>query len=673
VGKYPHLFAPIKIAGHTYKNRILCAPMLFGWYALNKGSAERVYKIVEDRAKGGIAEVVVGETPVNSSDAPDMLFASMEVDYTKYKGRGFDAYKRYADIIKKYDTIALIEIFHAGHAKNTLPFGDRVNPWGPMGFVRPDGVTVEAFDAKKMHKVRDDFVTCSQFMQAAGFDGVLIHGGHGFLFTQFLSPSSNQRTDDYGGSLENRGRFPREILGDIKKNLGKNFIVEMRINGADLVEGGTTNKQTAEFCSTLDGLADIIHISSGFKSKGYETREFSSHYDPHGINVARAAVVKKATKIPVTVVGGINSPEFAEKIIADGKVDFVSLGRQLIADPEFPNKAKSGRADEIRRCLRCYHCYGASAFPFGHPVKPGAPPPMPTPAGMLDGVEHCTVNPRANKEVILESVPETKGSRKVLVVGGGPGGMQAAITAYDRGHKVTLVEKGSSLGGILYFTDTDAFKTDLKNFKDLLMREVGRRKIDVRLKTAATPDFISKYKADAVILAIGAAPAKPKIPGIDKALSALDVYKKDAKIGKKVVMVGGGLAGCETALHLADKGHEVTIVEMLNKLASEVGNMALAAIMDQVTQRKIITVRTEAKCIEITPHGIKIENAAKKTEVIPGDTVVCSLGMSAKRAEVEKLRAAAGKAAVFEVGDCVRGAKVFEAVSEGFMAAMKIT
>lgn len=671
VTKFPHLLSPIMIAGHKYPNRMLSSPMLFGWYILGKDSSDRMLKIFEDRAKGGLAEVVVGETPVNSSDAPDALFPDMVTDYTQHKGWIFDKYRQLAETIKKQNTNALIEIFHAGHDKRPLAFGEKVNPWGPMGFVRPDGVTVEAFDEKKMKKVRNDFVTCAQFMQAAGFDGVLIHGGHGFLFTQFLSPSMNRRTDDYGGNIFNRGRFPREILSDIKKNLGPNFIVELRINGADMVEGGTTVEQTAEFGSTLNGIVDIIHISSGFKSKGYETQEFSSHYDIHGINVERAAIVKKSTKVPVTVVGGINSPEFADKIIGEGKVDFVSLGRQLIADPEFAKKAASGRADEIRRCLRCYHCYGAGKMPGPPKGKPAGPPPMFTPGGMLNGVEHCTINPRANKEIIIDTMPKPAASRKVLVIGGGAGGMQAAITAFDRGHQVTLVEKDNSLGGILHFTDTDTFKVDLKNFKDLLVREVGKRKINVMLKTAATPEFISKFNPDVLILAIGASPVKPTIPGIEKAIPVLDVYKPGFKAGKKVIMVGGGLAGCETAIHLAEQGSQVTIVEMLDEIASEAGGMAIAALMDNIKKRKNITVRTGAKCIAISPSGVKIECGGNPEE-IKADSVVVSLGMSAKRDEVAKLKAAAGNATVVEIGDCVRGAKVYEAVSEGFMAAMNI-
>jgi 2,4-dienoyl-CoA reductase-like NADH-dependent reductase (Old Yellow Enzyme family)/thioredoxin reductase len=669
--KFPHLFSKIKIANHTYKNRILCAPQLFGFYALEKESAERVYKMVEDRAKGGAAEVIVGETPINYEDACDAMLPWIDTDYTKPGGPAYEAYKKYADIIKKHDSIALIEIFHSGI--NRVP-RNGINPWGPVAAVLPGGNRIEPFDTEKMKKVRDDFVTCSQFMKAAGYDGILIHGAHGYLFTQFLSPLINRRTDEYGGGIENRGRFPREIITDIRKNLGKDFIIELRVNGADIVEGGTTNEDVAAFCSTLEGLVDIIHVSVGIHSDSYNTHTFSSHYDPHGVNVERAANIKKKTKIPVTVVGGINSPEFAERIIAESKVDFVSLGRQLIADPDFANKAREGRESEIRRCIRCYHCYGTQPGP-GQKERTAAPPMfrISSLSALLDGVNYCTVNPRANNEVTIDKMPEPEGSRKVLVVGGGPGGMQAAVTAADRGHRVTLVEKENSLGGTLRFTDTDVHKVDLKNFKDLLVREVGRRKIEVLTGTEVTPAFIAKFKPDVLILAIGALPCTPNVLGLNTAMPVLDIYKNNAKIGKNVVMVGGGLAGCESALHLADTGHNIIIVEMLSTLASEIAGMPYDALTDQIKKRKNIIVKTGAKCIEITPHSVKVESSSGNVEVVKGDTVVYSLGMNAKRVDVEKMRAAASKATIFEVGDCIRGAKVFEATNEGFMAAMKIT
>jgi 2,4-dienoyl-CoA reductase-like NADH-dependent reductase (Old Yellow Enzyme family)/thioredoxin reductase len=669
MNKFEHLFEPKKIAGYTFKNRALCAPMVFGFVCLQE-NAEQIYRITEDKARGGVAEVVIGEMPVNLVDAAiaDHQFVK-DVDFERRSGPGFDAFRRYADIIKKYDCIASIEIFHAGQNRGVMGARwakPKTNSWGPVAFVHPNGVIVEAFDESRMKKVCRDFATCTDFMKTAGFDGVLIHGAHGYVFTQFLSPLINLRTDKYGGSIENRGRFPRAILKSIREAAGKDFIVELRIDGSENVPGGQSPDDTADFCNTLEGLVDIVHISGGRHLASYQTHTFSSHYDIHGVNVADAAYIKKKIRIPVTVVGGINSPEYAEQIIAEGKVDFVSLGRQLIADPDFVNKAREGRESEIRRCLRCYHCYGAWPGPR-----------------VIQGLNlerelvnnygwKCSINPVASNELQVDAMPKPQGPRKVLVAGGGPGGMQAAITAFDRGHNVILVDKGSSLGGTLNFTDNDPIKADLRNFKDLLIREVGKRNIKVLLNTEISPGYVKEFKPDALVLAIGASPCMPPIPGIETAFHALEAYKDGLSLGHTVIMVGGGLAGCETAIYLADRGHEIVLIELLDRLASETKAMQWDATFDQVNRRKNIKARTGLKCIEIAPNQVKVTDSSGKIEAIAGDAVVYSLGMDARRREVEAIRASAGNSLIFEVGDCLGAGHVYEAVTEGFSAAMKI-
>jgi NADPH-dependent 2,4-dienoyl-CoA reductase/sulfur reductase-like enzyme len=266
-------------------------------------------------------------------------------------------------------------------------------------------------------------------------------------------------------------------------------------------------------------------------------------------------------------------------------------------------------------------------------------------------------------------MPAPKASRNVLVVGGGVAGMQAAITAVERGHKVTLAEKSGRLGGILNFTDVDVNKTDLRNFKDLLVREVSRLKVDVRLNTEITPDDIKEMKTDAIILALGSSQLTPSIPGIESAIHAIDVYDSSSQVGKRVVMVGGGLVGCETGLHLAKTGHDVTVIEMLERLADESYAMYHEALMLEMKKYKV-TGKTGARCIEITPTGVRVEGEGGKQEFIAADTVAYALGMQANG--TAELRAAAGDIPVYEVGDCVRAAKVIDATEEGYMAAMKI-
>ena len=444
--QYQHLFRPLEINGHIMKNRIMCAPMVFGAVVQYPEAAPRAYRKMEAAAQGGAAKVCVGETSVNSTDAERMPFDP--IDFTSPSGRHFEAIAHYAGLIKKHGAVALIELFHAGGEKTPPP--GHPNPWGPTAFTRKDGQPVDEMDQAMMDKVCRDFATAALYMQTAGFDGVLVHAGHGWLFSQFLSPLWNKRTDRYGGSLENRARFPIAVFEAIRDAAGPAFLLEARISGRDGVAGGIEPDDVGRFVHMLEGLVDSVHISSGIYNDPVVTKQFSSMYAPHGCNVDMAAVVKSYTSMPVGVVGGINSPELAEEILAQGKADYVVMARQMIADPELPNKALAGREREIRRCIRCFKCFPGSPEAGYEGPDDGE--------SMMMKVGSCTINPKANLPVAIDDMPKPTGVRRVLVIGGGVAGMQAAITAADRGHRVTLVERSPALGGILKFTDVDLDK-----------------------------------------------------------------------------------------------------------------------------------------------------------------------------------------------------------------------
>jgi NADPH-dependent 2,4-dienoyl-CoA reductase/sulfur reductase-like enzyme len=380
-------------------------------------------------------------------------------------------------------------------------------------------------------------------------------------------------------------------------------------------------------------------------------------YAPHGCNVEYAAAIKRAVSTPVTVVGGINSPEMAEQIIAEGKADFVALGRQALADPEFPIKAQTGRADEIAPCLRC------GCFDPMIPKEGEVPPPH---------TFQCTVNPVCSKEYRMQQEPPAMSKKKVLVVGGGPGGMVAAITAAERGHYVTLVEKSDSLGGFLKFTDSDTYKDDLRRYKNSLIARISKLPIDVEFGLEADAAFIERENPDAVVVAVGAQPMVPKIPGIDgpNVLYAVNTYWEPEKVGRKVVMIGGGLVGCETALHLAALGKSVTVVEMLDQLAADsTGSHRIA--LEAMMKEHGLPARMKTKCVEIVSKGVRVLNENGAEEVIEADTVVYAVGMKASSDQAFVLSNAAPRQ-YFMVGDCLSPRKVKQAVHEGFHAAMDI-
>lgn len=671
--EFPNLLSPIQIGNYTYRNRIEAAPTLFSSLILVPKLSDRVMRMIEDRAKGGCASVVNGEISVNFDDslrpsvAGEGKFALLKVDFKNFDDPAFPLFQKNADVIKRHGTVAIAELSHFGIEKPLLE--DGILPLGPVAYTKEDGTPVRAFDKESMEKVAGDFADAAYWMKTAGFQGVFVHCGHGWMIGQFLSGRNNKRTDEYGGSIENRARFPLEILQTIRDRCGSDFLIEIRLSGEENLPGGITIDETVAFCKLLEGkgLVDLIHISAGHYYSPARSHEFSTIFTPHGLNADYAAAVKKAVGIPVAVVGGITTPETAERIIAEGKADIVSMGRQMIADPDFAKKTAEGRADEIRSCLRCCVCYPG---PTGeHKTDPKG--------RHLPGLGSCTINPYnvnsfSHHKVLPEDMPKPQGSRKVLIVGGGPGGMQAAIDAADRGHSVILADNADRLGGVLRLTDDDFYKKDLCDFKDLLVREVGKRNIDVRLNTHVTPEMVKETAPDALIIAIGAEPAIPPIPGVETAVNALDVYfNPDVTIGKKVIMIGGGLVGCEVGLELVHNGKEVTIIEMLERLVENfigIHRTSLLDRMDEVGIRSFVKTR----CREIKADGVLVEDENGKEAFIPADTVILAIGMKARTDEAQKLREAAGDIPIFEIGDCVRAAKVGEAVQEGYMAAMSI-
>ena len=666
-GQYPHLFTPMEIRGHLYRNRILTGPTLFAEFIFNREYGENTYRMCERRAAGGAASVTTGELTLGDHNVLSTFQTDLDID--RLSGPAFEAFCQYAERIKKHGAVAMLELCHEG--------GDPAD-----------------FSETRMSAVCDTLRRGAVFARACGFDGVLLHGGHGFLIQQFISPWTNHRTDDYGVSLENRAKFPKRVLSALREGLGEDGILELRLSAEDGVPDGLTIDETAAFCGMIDGMADILHISNGLKYKGNRTHTFTDAYDDHGYNIPCAAKVKAAVqKSKVAVIGGINDPQQCEEAIASGQVDFVILSRQAIADPDFPNKTKNGEADLIRRCIRCFNCYpgmpehesegpwappppGASAPPFGLHSCFESPDPL---KAMLESMEsggmnigECTINPRANLRLYPEVFPAAQSVRKVLVVGGGPGGMEAAITAARRGHQVTLVERRDRLGGVLAIMEKDKDKADLYRFMQTQILELERSGTEVRLNCDEAEALIAGRAFDHVILAVGGVPRTPDIPGFETATDVAAATVRSEKLGRRVILLGSGLSGCETAIYLAKSGHEVTILARRDRMAPESTGFQRVAMLDEMDKCGVRQLTGHA-VQEIYPDGVLVRTTEGAELRLYADSVVTAMGTIANPAAagLRNLCAESGIPSAL-VGDCRRPGKVLEATRQGYTEAMRI-
>lgn len=645
--KYPNLLSPIKLGNVTFRHRMFSAPMGATDITADCSPGPRTQGFYELRAKGGAAAVTVSELVVHpETDGSHMLHLNLTTP------GNLAAHTFVADAIRRHGAVPSIEFSHSGQYAGTyLTDKDQkaaLCQWGPSDGQRPDGMPVKGLSRDQIADIVKAYGDTAALAKRAGYEMIMVHAGHGWLINQFLSPWFNKRQDEYGGSLENRTRFAREILTDIRREVGPSFPIELRISGSELFEGGYDLEEGCRIAQMLEEYVDLIHVSAGSYQFGF----FNTHlpmFADHGANVYLAAEIKKHVSKPVATIGAINAPQMMEDIIAQGKADVIYMARELLADPFLPNKVSAGQEDKIVRCLRCFTCMAE------RPVT---------------GTRRCAVNPLIGREIEGMEVTPALRSKKVLVAGGGPAGMKAAITAAQRGHQVVLCEKSDALGGILKSEQAIDFKHEMYQLGLTLERQARAEGVEIRLNTPVTPEYVRAESPDALILALGSDPILPPLPGIrgDNVVVVNNYYRETERVGDTVVVLGGGLAGCECAVHLAQEGKTVHLVEMRDTLAPDCNIRHRPILMEKIDQ--LVSVHLGHSGLRVTEYGLVCSDPEGREVLIPGKTVVCAVGQRSNRADAETLRFLAPF--VREVGDCIRPANITKAMYEGYHAALDI-
>jgi len=645
--KYPNLCKSIKIGNVHFRNRMFSAPMGGTDITADCTIGRASTAFYELRAKGGAAAVTVSEVVVHPETEGSHMF------HLDLKTVGSLASFTYtADAIRRHGAIPSVELSHSGQYAGTyLTDKDKkggLAQWGPSDGVRPDGLTVKALTEELIADIVAAYGICAGIAKRAGFEMIMIHGGHGWLINQFLSPYFNHRTDKYGGSLENRVRLAQEVIDSVREAVGPGFPIEFRMSGSELFDGGYDLAEGVEIAKLLESRIDLLHVSAGTYQRGFSITH-PSMFVPHGCNVYLAAEIKKHVSVPVATLGGLNDPAMMEEIIASGKADVVEMARALLADHELPRKVMSNRDEDIVKCLRCFTCMAERA---------------------ATSTRRCTVNPLIGRELDVTEVIPSAHPGKVLVAGGGPGGLKAAITAAKRGHKVILCEMTDELGGILKGEQALPFKYEMYQLGVTLGKLAEAAGVEIRLNTTVTKDYVEKENVDALIIAVGSEPLLPPIPGLegDNVVVVNDYYLKQDKVSDKVVVLGGGLAGCEVAIHLAKEGKVVQLVEMRSELAPDANIRHRPILLKEIEMNKI-HVHTGYKGLRVTEEGVVCADAYGE-HLVPGTTVICALGQRARRNVVEELIDCAPY--VITIGDCVSPSTITTAIYQGYHAALDI-
>jgi 2,4-dienoyl-CoA reductase-like NADH-dependent reductase (Old Yellow Enzyme family)/thioredoxin reductase len=647
--KYQHLFSPIQVGDRVLKNRYIIGPhntALHGGETAPTPSSIRFYA---NKAKGGAAVVQCGSCEVDRRVYQGRRVSAALAALNLYDPVNFHYFRQQTEAIHACGALAAMEVcyFQYGGISTANQESDRV--YGVADGVAANGTIIHQMPVEEMERIAQEFAVLAENAVTVGMDMLCIHGAHGMQLAQFLSPKDNTRTDQFGGSLENRARFPMMILDAIRARVGRKILLDYRISGEDYVSGGWGVEECVAYTRLIQDRIDMIHVSAG--NTMVNTPERIRKLQKPAYNAYLAKKFKQAgLTIPVAMVGNLGSdPDIDEQLLADGVCDLLVVARQSIADPAFAKKAQNGAPEDIAPCLHCYNCFSDHYRSY---------------------LFSCAVNPEIGMEHLLPDLTAPPDRvKRIAVIGGGPAGMEAAAVCARRGHQVTLYEQSGRLGGNIGFSSPD--KPELSRFCTYLKTQLDKSGVQVRLNTQATPEMLAGQGVDTIIAALGADPVVPEISGLspENYLPGTQVYDRLEEIGKTVVIVGGGLVGCEEALLLSERGHQVTLLEMTDALAADDPMRHRKSLLVLLEAAENLTIRTQTRCTGRTAQGVTCQREGVES-AIPADTVIIAAGLRGRTQAAEQFRSCAPE--FVAVGDCSRAGNVKNAMKTAYYAAIQI-
>lgn len=643
---YSKLFTPVKVGNLEIKNRTVSTAMVMNFNTYDGKITDQFIKYLEEKAKGGYGLIITEDYSVNEHAKGFSRIAGL------YNDEQIEGNRKLTDTIHKYGSKIFCQMYHPGRQSTHFVNGG-VQPIAPSATMdpllqeMPREITLE-----EIHQIVNDFGECARRAKESGFDGIEIHAAHGYLISEFLSPYTNKRVDEYGGCFDNRARFLDEVYTAVRQAVGEDFPVIVRISVNEYLLGGRTEAESfvlARHCEELS--FDAVHISNGMYASPALRQIIAPMFTEHALNMQGAQQVKDLLTVPVILTNRINDPRMADTLLKMGKADFIGMGRGSLADPYLPVKAQNGQFGEIRYCIGCLQGCEQKLFE-GTSIT-------------------CLVNPRIGKEYEndLKPVQEPK---KVVVIGGGPGGLMAAETAAKLGHHVSLYEKNGDLGGQFKSAAYPIGKGELATLVSSLRQSLQDRNVPIHLNTEATQEVLEAEKPDAVILATGATPLTPRIPGIDgqNVVVAEDVLlgKSSVKPGP-VVVCGGGEVGGEVAQFVAESHPDVTILEMQDDILNDMMVFTRRCLLGYL-QDAHVKVLTQAKVEEISQDGVTYQNAQGEKITLPAATVISAFGYRAYNPLEEAAKAVCDQVSV--IGGAVKAGNALTAIAEGYKAALSL-